>query len=128
MLNRSASLAMSTSVLKALPRKLDIKRHSPSIFYLFVQLFICTANSCSKPINSQIYRYRYCRFGNFRENFIFTNSIKRHISDVKKWQLRQELPISINNRVILPFREGFIFTKLRIFHENKVLAKMTSFS
>ena len=34
MLNLSASLAMSTSVLKALPGKLDIKRHSPSIFYL----------------------------------------------------------------------------------------------
>ena len=34
MLNRSASLAMSTSVLKALPAKLDIKRHSPSILYL----------------------------------------------------------------------------------------------
>ena len=30
MLNRSASLALSTSVLKALPGKLDIKRHSPS--------------------------------------------------------------------------------------------------
>ena len=28
MLNRSASLAISTSVLKALPGKLDIKRHS----------------------------------------------------------------------------------------------------
>ena len=27
MLNRSASLAMSTSILKALPGKLDIKRH-----------------------------------------------------------------------------------------------------
>ena len=34
MLNRSASLAMSTSVLKALPGKLDIKRYSPSILYL----------------------------------------------------------------------------------------------
>ena len=31
MLNRSASLAMSTCVLKALPGKFDIKRHSPSI-------------------------------------------------------------------------------------------------
>ena len=38
MLNRSASLAMSTSVLKALPGKLDIKRHSPSILYLSIQL------------------------------------------------------------------------------------------
>ena len=34
MLNRSASLAMSTSILKALPGKLDIKRRSPSILYL----------------------------------------------------------------------------------------------
>ena len=34
MLNRSASLAMSTSVLKALLGKLDIKRHSPSILNL----------------------------------------------------------------------------------------------
>ena len=34
MLNRSASLAMSTSLLKALPVKLDIKRHSPSILYI----------------------------------------------------------------------------------------------
>ena len=33
MLNRLASLAMSTCVLKALPGKLDIKRHSPSILY-----------------------------------------------------------------------------------------------
>ena len=34
MLNRSASLMMSTSVLKALPGKLDIKRLSPSFHYL----------------------------------------------------------------------------------------------
>ena len=38
MLNRSASLAMSTCVLKALPGKLDIKRHSPSILFLFDML------------------------------------------------------------------------------------------
>ena len=34
MLNRSASLAMSTGVLEALPGKLDIKRDSPSILYI----------------------------------------------------------------------------------------------
>ena len=40
MLNRPASLAMSTSVLNALPGKLDIKRHSPSILYnIFKDLF-----------------------------------------------------------------------------------------
>ena len=35
MLNRSASLVMSTCVLKALPGKLDIKRQSTSILYIF---------------------------------------------------------------------------------------------
>ena len=40
MFNRSASLAMSTSVLKALPGKLDSKRHSPSILYI-----ICACDS-----------------------------------------------------------------------------------
>ena len=33
MLNRSTCLAMSISVLEALPGKIDIKRHSPSILY-----------------------------------------------------------------------------------------------
>ena len=45
---------------------------------------------------------------------MFSNGIKRHISDVKKSRLRQDLPISINERVILPFRDSFIYTKLRI--------------
>ena len=39
----------------------------------------------------------YCRFGNFCENLIFANSIKRHISDMKNSILRQDLPISIND-------------------------------
>ena len=34
MLNHLASLAMSTSILKALPSILDIKRRSPSILYM----------------------------------------------------------------------------------------------
>ena len=38
MLNRSASLAMSTSIFKALPGKLDIKRHSPSFLYMLSPL------------------------------------------------------------------------------------------
>ena len=36
MLNRSASLAMSTCILKALPGKLDIKRHSPCILCMLL--------------------------------------------------------------------------------------------
>ena len=35
MLNRSVSLTISTSTLKALPCKLDMKRHSPSILYIW---------------------------------------------------------------------------------------------
>ena len=38
MLNRWARLPMSTSVLEALPGKLDIKRHSTSILYLHLPL------------------------------------------------------------------------------------------
>ena len=34
MLKSSASLAISTSILKALPGKLDIKRHKPSILHI----------------------------------------------------------------------------------------------
>ena len=56
----------------------------------------------------------YCRFDNFGENFIFAHCFKRHISDVKNSPLRQDLPISLNDRVNLPFRKGFIFTKLRM--------------
>ena len=72
----------------------------------------------------------YCRFGNFREDFIFANSIKKHISYVKKSRLRQDLHISINDRVILPFREGLFsrnFANAK-FRENKVLAKISEFT
>ena len=72
----------------------------------------------------------YCRFGNFRENLIFANSIKRHISDLKNSRLMQGLHISINDRVILPFREvlfsrNFAYAKFR---ENKVPAKISEFT
>ena len=55
-----------------------------------------------------------CKSGNFRENFIFAICVKRHICDAKKSRLGHDLPISVNGRVISPFREDFIFTKLRI--------------
>ena len=49
---------------------------------------------------------------------------------MKNSRLRQDLPISINHRVILPFREGlfsrnFAYAKFR---ENKVLAKIFEFT
>ena len=68
MLNRSASLAMSTNVFKALPGKLDIKRHSPSILYVSGQC--CQALSkqpCLTKLNPFIYSENSCavdeRFG-----------------------------------------------------------------
>ena len=66
---------------------------------------------CMAPVNDRPY---YCKFGNFRENFIFANRVTRHICDVQTSRLRHDLPISVNDRVILLFREGLIFTKLRI--------------
>ena len=42
------------------------------------------------------------------------NSFKRHICDAKNSRLGHDLHISVNNRVILAFREDFIFTKLHI--------------
>ena len=38
MLNGSTNLAMSTSVLKALPGKLDIKRHPPNTFVFSISM------------------------------------------------------------------------------------------
>ena len=53
MLNRSASHAISTSVLKALPDKLGIKRHSPSIdnslFFLAKSRRSFTQMACYVP-------------------------------------------------------------------------------
>ena len=56
----------------------------------------------------------YCKFGKLRENFIFANSVKRHICDVQISRIRRDLPILVNDSVILLFRYGLIFTKLRI--------------
>ena len=82
-------------------------------------LFDTRCHKSRSQTNAYIYqmtsclRAIYCRFRNFRENFIFANSIKRHISEVKNSRIRKDLPISINDRVILTFREGFIFKKFR---------------
>ena len=64
--------------------------------------------------NDRHKRQEYCKFGNFRENFIFANSVKRHICDVKITRLWHDLPISVNDRMTSLFREDFIFTKLRM--------------
>ena len=67
MLNRSASLAMSTSVLKALPGKLDIKRHSPSILYLLEGLnqFHGGNLTLDSDVEKHSHLRRVCRNGRF---------------------------------------------------------------
>ena len=45
---------------------------------------------------------------------LFLQIASGHICDVKYSQLEHDLTISVNNRVITPFREGLIFMKLRI--------------
>ena len=55
--------------------------------------------------------WKYCKFGNFCENFIFVNSVERNICDVKIWANDMlNRPKSVNDRVILPVRKDFIFT------------------
>ena len=57
--------------------------------------------------------YMYCKFGNFRDNFIFANSVKGHICDVKN-RKQGMIYISVNDIVISPIHEFLIFTKVRI--------------
>ena len=52
MLNRSASLAMSTSVLKALPGKLDIKRHEPGILFISLPIVEHSLIACATTQSS----------------------------------------------------------------------------
>ena len=44
----------------------------------------------------------YCKFGNFRKNFIFTKSIKTHTCDIKNSRQGRDLHISVNYREISP--------------------------
>ena len=50
----------------------------------------------------------------FARFFFIANSVERHICDAKKSRPVHDLPISVNDRVISTFRQGFIFAKLRI--------------
>ena len=60
MLNRSASLAVSTSVLKALPGKLDIKRHSPSTYSLCLVILVVLTSTLLRSVQIAV-DSRYCR-------------------------------------------------------------------
>ena len=46
--------------------------HVDEGLHLIIDLYLCSAGYISMGVN--------CKFGNFRENFIFANSAKRHIA------------------------------------------------
>ena len=60
MLNLLASLAMSTSVLKALPGKLDIKRLSPSMLDVACCDSPLDTTACRWLRNADIHGYANC--------------------------------------------------------------------
>ena len=72
---------------------------------------LLTIKQASLPIHNLL---EVLQIQKFWENFIFENSIKRHICNIKNSRLGHDIPISVNDRVILPFHEGFNFKKLRI--------------
>ena len=77
-----------------------------------------------------VFFWSYCNFGNFRENFIFVNCIKRHIVT------KPQLTFIRKRQIILAISRGGgggggIFKKLRKcgrFRENKTLAKISGFT
>ena len=58
-------------------------------------MFACT-------VNSEIFA-----------RILFSRIVLKHIGDVLNSRPRHDLPNSVNDRVIMPFREDFTFAKLR---------------
>ena len=91
MLNGSASLGISTSVLKALPGKLDIKRHSPSILFIWV-LTVCKSTciwvSCKQMVIFII----------FLQSSRSETPSGRRAEDVGSWQESSNCVSSTNER------------------------------
>ena len=48
-------------------------------------------------------------------------ALKGHIWDIRNSRLGHDIPISVNDRVILPFHEGFNFTEIKTLAEIKPL-------
>ena len=52
-------------------------------FYLAYSLFVFDTCFATQYLVSFLVLYKYCKPGNFRDNFIFANSVKIHICDAK---------------------------------------------
>ena len=66
--------------------------------------------------------FKYCKHRQVRKNFILVKSVERHICDVINSWLQHNLPTSIHDRAISPFREDFIFRKLHIPNKKKQIS------
>ena len=121
--------------LLILLQKSDIMLDKPCILSLFGNSFILfnkliqNTPSCKiLHLITHLSYFKECyKFGNFRENYIFPNSVKRYICDVKNLRLGHELSISLNDRVIcdfarILFSRDFAYAK---FCKNKTLAKIS---
>ena len=69
------------------PPKVYRKQIVPEYFWVFVDASTAEEQteivvSIELTVNGQSCEAQYCKSGNFRENFIFANCIKRHICDV----------------------------------------------
>ena len=83
---------------------MDYEDPDERLFNLFIRAMESETNLYSDVQVSN------CKFGNFHANFIF-----RPICDIKNLRLGLNLPLSVNDRVISLFSEGFIFMKLPIY-------------
>ena len=63
MLNRSTRLTMSTSVLKALRGKLDVKRREPAILYIRDTCYVNTATHKLRNKKRRFDYYKKCSQG-----------------------------------------------------------------
>ena len=70
----------------------------------------------------------YCKFRNFRKNFILVNRVKRHICHIKTSQLEHDLTTSVNNRVIVPFARVLFSRESAKVCDNKTIAKFFGFT
>ena len=79
-------------------KEMDYEDPDERLFNLFIRAMESETNLYSDVQVSN------CKFWNFRANFIF-----RPICDIKNLRLGHDLPLSVNDRVISLFCEGFIF-------------------
>ena len=62
-------------------------------------------------VSLDLQTFGYCKCGNFCENFIFANIVKRHICYVKNSRLGHDLPRSVNDKSDFDISRGFYFHK-----------------